>query len=663
VVLAFIDITERKQAEEMRLWLSSVVNSSADGIVSFGLDLTVLSWNAACETIFGYTAQEIIGRPLSVVAPGQEAGMADNIRRLAEGQSLKFETTRVRKDGNPVQVALAVSPIRDPSGVVIGGTAIVRDISEAERAREALRTSEERLRLVVENAREYAIFSIDPERRVTSWNTGAERLLGYAEQEVLGRTADIIFTPDDRAAGAPEQEMRTALANGQASDNRMHQRKDGSRFWASGMSMLMRDSAGKEIGFVKILRDQTEERQSREALESSQAELVSALAENQRARRELEAADAAKDRFLAVLSHELRNPLASIASASELLLVPKLPEAALEKAAHVVARQAKAMKVLLDELLDVSRLTLGRLTLQRRPVSVAAVIQNALETTRPLVQAASHELTLTLPQEQVVVDADPLRLAQVVSNLVSNAAKYTPEGGRIEVSAELLGDEVVITVQDNGIGMEPAQIDRMFELFTQGEGAASHASGGLGIGLALSRNIIEMHGGWILASSSGAGKGSQLRIGLPVLSHGAAPPPTSAPAVQAFTPASAAEGELVLVADDNGDAAWGMAKLLELSGFRAVMARGGEEALRMAEQHRPAIALLDIGMPDLSGHEVARRLRKQDWGRRMILIAATGWGQESDIQLSMEAGFDAHLTKPLNVSRVKSLLEELAKRK
>jgi two-component system CheB/CheR fusion protein len=253
----------------------------------------------------------------------------------------------------------------------------------------------------------------------------------------------------------------------------------------------------------------------------------------------------------------------------------------------------------------------------------------------------------------------------VVSNLVSNAAKYTPEGGRIAVRAEVFHDEVVITVEDNGIGMEPAEIDRMFDLFAQAAGAINRSNGGLGIGLALARNIVELHGGWIMASSAGPGQGSQLRVGLPLLRirPTEAPVPEPEPTAQPPKPASAAEGELILVADDNGDAAWGLAKLLELSGFRAVLARSGEEALLMAEQHRPAVALLDIGMPDLTGHDVARQLRKESWGRAMILIAATGWGQEADIRHSMEAGFDAHLTKPLNVGRIKSLIEELAEKR
>jgi two-component system CheB/CheR fusion protein len=663
IVLSFIDITERKQAEEVRQWLSTVVSASADGIVSFSLDLTVLSWNGACEGIFGYTAQEIIGQSLAIVAPGHEQQQLDNVRRLGEGKPLNFEAIRHRKDGSPVRVSLSVSPIRDHDGQVIGGTAIVRDITESERAREALRASEERLRLVVENAREYAIFSIDLDRRITSWNTGAERILGYSEKEVLGQIGDIIFTEEDRAAGAPEAEMRAARSSGRAADDRFHVRKDGTRFWASGMAMLMRDSTGKDVGFVKILRDQTEERETQLALKTSQQELVQALAEQQVAQRALQEGHQAKDRFLAVLSHELRNPLASIASASELLMTPNLPEAATEKAAQVVQRQSRAMKVLLDDLLDVSRLSLGRLKLARRPVSIGSIVESALETTRPLVQAAGHQLSLQLPAQEIEVNADPLRLSQVVTNLVTNACKYTPEGGKIHVSAEVLDGEVVITVTDNGIGMEATEIDRMFHLFSQGEAAINRSNGGLGIGLALSRTIVEMHEGWIMASSEGPGRGSQLRIGLALLRTAAQRPPSSpAPIPSVMPPAVAApdtDAQVILVADDNGDAAWGMAKLLELSGFRALLARGGEEAWRLAHQHRPAIALLDIGMPDLSGHDVARRLRATDWGKAMILIAATGWGQEGDVRESLEAGFDAHLTKPLNVGRIKALLDEL----
>ncbi|AEG91512.1 PAS domain S-box protein [Ramlibacter tataouinensis] len=664
VVLSFIDITERKKAEEVRLWLSAVVNSTSDGIVSFAPDLTVLSWNSGCERIFGWSAQEMIGQSLALTAPSQEERLRANVRLLEEGRDLHFETLRWRKDGTEIQVALSISPIRDPDGRVIGGTAIVRDVTETRRAQEQLRASEERLRLIVENARDFAIFSLDPERRVTAWNSGAQRLLGYSEEEVLGRSGDVIFTEGDRAAGAAEAEARKALAEGRAEDERPHRRKDGSTFWASGVAMRMDDAAGTAVGFVKILRDQTEQREAREALVRSQGELVRALEDNLRARRELEAADAAKDRFLAVLSHELRNPLASISSASEMLAAPDTSGDDLRRAADVVRRQADAMRELLDDLLDVSRLRLGRLTLKRQPVLLADVVAAALESTRPLVRAAGHRLTVRLPQEPLWLQADPLRLGQLLSNLIGNAAKYTPHGGKIELSAEADPEQVVVTVADNGIGIDPSEIERMFDLFTQAHDERGRPNDGLGIGLALSRSIAELHGGWLRAASAGRGQGSRFQLGLPLHRPGAAEGAAAAAAPASSPPAAEpGGGELVLIADDNVDAAWALAKLMELSGFQVVAVHSGEEALRLAQARRPAIMLVDIGMPDLSGHEVARRVRAGAGGQDVMLVAVTGWGQEGDQRDSLAAGFDAHLTKPLNMGRLKSLLAELRRRR
>jgi two-component system, chemotaxis family, CheB/CheR fusion protein len=501
VVVSFIDITERKQAEEVRLWLSAVVASSIDAIISFSLDLTILSWNAGAQRIFGYSADEAIGQPVSLLSPDRVDEQAALTRQLREGGSvINFETVGQRHDGTDIHVALSISPIRDTHGQVIGGTAIARDITQQREAAEALRASQERLRLVVENATEYAIFSTDLERRVTIWNSGAQRLLGYTEAEVVGQPADLIFTEEDRAAGAPEQEAKTALAEGRASDDRPHRRKDGTRFWASGSLMLMRDAQDKAVGFVKILRDQTAAREAQQALERSQADLLRALEENEAARRELQAADATKDRFLAVLSHELRNPLASIASAAALLLTQKVPASDRESAAQVVKRQASAMKALLDDLLDVSRLKLGRLELRKERVVLSHVVQAALESTRPLLDAGRHELKVDLPAHCVELDADPLRLGQVLSNLLTNAIKYTPAGGTITVAARMEGDhEVVITVTDNGAGMEPGQIERMFDMYTQAQSVANQNHAGLGIGLALVKSIVELHGGRVQA--------------------------------------------------------------------------------------------------------------------------------------------------------------------
>jgi two-component system, chemotaxis family, CheB/CheR fusion protein len=667
VVVTFIDITERKEGEEVRLWLSAVVASSMDAIISFAMDETILSWNAGAERIFGYKAVEAIGKSITLLLPEHGAQHEEVFGQLRNAQPVtNLEAMRLRKDGTGIHVALSVSPIKDTHDQVIGGTAIARDITEQKRAAEALRSSEERLRLVVENATEYAIFSTDLERRVTIWNSGAQRLLGYAESEVIGQSVDVIFTAEDRAAGAPEQEMKTAAAEGRASDERMHRRKDGSLFWASGAMMSMRDGQGRAVGFVKILRDQTPARETQLALERSQADLLRALADNEKARAELQVADATKDRFLAVLSHELRNPLASIDSAASLLLTPSLPTRDRDAAAQVVKRQAGSMKTLLDELLDVSRLKLGRFELHRRHVTLSELVAAALEATQPTLASCGHKLQLDLPEYTVDFDGDPLRLEQVLSNLLTNAVKYTPGGGTILLKARLDGANAVISVSDTGIGMEPADIERMFDMFAQAEPVADR-SHGLGIGLALVKSIVELHGGTVEAFSAGPGKGSEFRVTLPA-TRGADQPQQAAPA-----PAAAAEPAppvalgkkrgLILIADDNVDAGWGIARLLEIAGFVTLRVNGGTDAVKEARRHKPDVGIIDIGMPDLGGHEVARQLRQSEWGKHMVLIAATGWGQDSDEREAIEAGFDAHMTKPVDLRKLSALVDELLLRK
>jgi two-component system CheB/CheR fusion protein len=656
VVLCFIDITERKRAEEVRLWLSAVVASSADAIISFALDQTILSWNAGAERMFGYVASEAIGRPLALLSPGRDEEQAALLERLRSGSAVtNLETRLARKGGALLDVSLGVSPIHDADGRVMGGTAIARDISAQREATEALRASEERLRLIVENATEYAIFSMDLQRRVTLWTVGAQRLLGYSEREMLGESGDIIFTEEDRAAGVPELEMQKALADGRAEDDRLHRRQDASRFWAGGVMMVMRDAAGEVVGFVKVLRDQTQARESREALERSQQELLRALTENEAARAELQRADVAKDRFLAVLSHELRNPLASIAAAAELFDADGARADHAIAATQIIQRQARGMKSLLDDLLDMSRLKLGRIELRRGRVRLSAIVENALEVTRPLLEEAGHRLSVDLPAKDVELEGDALRLGQVLSNLLGNAIRYTPQGGQVTLRARLVSGRLEISVKDTGIGMEPGSIDALFEMFAQ-ELPAHDGSHGLGIGLALVKSIVEMHGGEVTAHSAGRGKGSEFRVSLPgavAVTAPAAPEASRAP-----DDASASRG-LILVADDNADAGWGMSKLLELAGFETVCVRSGAAALAALREHKFGAAVLDIGMPDLTGHQIAQHIRRSPGGTDIALIAATGWGQQSDELAALAAGFDAHMAKPVDTRKLVSLIDEL----
>ena len=422
--------------------------------------------------------------------------------------------------------------------------------------------------------------------------------------------------------------------------------------------MPMRDAQGVVIGLVKVLRDQSKQRAAQQELEQNRSELIAALASNEEARASLESADAAKDQFLAVLSHELRNPLTSITAASEMLAPERLssPEAA--RAAQIIQRQAATMKVLLGDLLDVSSLGLGKLTLRLENVVARTIAEAAIEATRPMIARGRHALAVDIDAGDVSVQGDPIRLTQVLSNLLANAAKYTPPQGRIALAIRREGASVVFEVSDNGIGMAPDTVGAMFGMFTQAAPSDDRSAGGLGIGLALVRNIVELHGGQVQGDSAGLGQGSRFTVRLPASGVAAsAPAPVPAPALAPVQPPGPAAPMRLLLADDNEDALWSMSRMLSMAGYDVQTAANGHEALQLAETFRPDAVVLDIGMPGLDGYAVARGIRASDWGRAMYLVAATGWGQLDDKQAAVQAGFDHHLVKPVSASDVQRVLD------
>jgi signal transduction histidine kinase len=401
--------------------------------------------------------------------------------------------------------------------------------------------------------------------------------------------------------------------------------------------------------FADLFRKTRELESLNRELEQRVAERTAALeasTANLRNREEaLREAGRRKDEFLATLAHEIRNPLAPIRTAVQLLALKELPEAQRTHARDVIERQVEHLVRLIDDLLDVARITRGAITLQRERLDLADVIARAVETAQPLIDARQHELAILLPEPPLSVVGDMTRLSQILGNLLNNAAKYTDGPGRIQVGVERDGDEAVIRVQDNGIGIAEDMLPKVFDLFTQSDRAMDRSSGGLGIGLALVRRLVEMHGGSVSGQSGGLGQGTEMVVRLPIgIEH--APSPSRQPTADDET-APSVRSRRILIVDDNKDAANLMSLLVTLDGHDVRTAYDGQEAWDLASAFTPEVLLLDLGVPGLSGFEIARRVRHSPWGRNVALIAVTGWGQEQDRRRTAEAGFDAHLVKPV----------------
>ena len=635
--------------------IENLMDATAIATVFLDRALRVTRYTPSAVALFNLIPTDA-GRPLSDLTNQLNYPELDADARKVLHNLVPIE--REVHDSRHLWYLVRTLPYRVGEDRVAGIVLTLVDITERKRSQEALRMSEERLRLVVDNATEYAIFSTDRERQVTSWNLGAERLLGWTEAEILGQPYDLMFTDEERASELPRREAEEALAQGRTTEERSLQRKNGERFWASGSLMPMRNQRGEVVGFVKILRDQTGDRRTRDHLARSRAELEEALAQNETARGELQAADVAKDRFLAVLSHELRNPLASVSSATDAMEAasPRHPVDR-GRALVTVRTQVEAMRALLDDLLDLSRLRFGGQPLKKRDTLLGELVENALETARPLVDKRRHLLRVELPAEPVTLYVDPGRMRQVLSNLLINAAKYTDEGGHIELRVRVQDGACVIEVADDGKGLDEVTRRSMFEMFWRA-GEAEGPLPGLGIGLSVVRSVVQLHGGGIVAESDGPGHGSVMRVTLPLNTAEDHGPLETLAAPAAPVRPQVARRRRLLVADDMEDVAWALSAALQAWGHEVHAAGSGADALALAERLAPDVVVLDIGMPGLGGHEVARRLRATPRGGQMMLVAVTGWGSDADREASRSAGFDAHLVKPASVAALCRLIDE-----
>ena len=500
---------------------------------------------------------------------------------------------------------------------------------------ESLRRSEELFHLIVEGVKDYAIFMLDPEGRIISWNAGAEKIKGYTAREVIGRHFSCFYTPEDIARRWPYRELEIARAQGRVEDEGWRIRKDGTRFWANIIITALYDATGRLRGFAKITRDMTE----RKRIEA------------------LEEADRLMNEFLAMLSHELRNPLAPIRNAVGLMRLRDVADPALHWAQDVIERQVATLSRLIDDLLDVSRITSGKISLHEGALNLADAVTGALEVSRPLIESRRQVLEVTLPPEPLQVRGDLTRLSQVVLNLLNNAAKFTPERGHIWVCIERDGDQAVLRVRDDGEGMSPALLPKIFDLFAQGDRTLDRSQGGLGIGLTIVRRLVQMHRGSVEARSQGVGRGSEFVVRLPRL---AAPPSGGAMPGGRDGGAPAPRSRRVLVVDDNVDAAESLAMLLRVWGHEVETAHDGPSALRAAAASHPEVLLLDIGLPGMNGFELAMQLRDLPGVAEATLIAMTGYGHDQHRRRGLKTGFDHHLVKPVEPEKLRTLLASLA---
>ena len=505
-----------------------------------------------------------------------------------------------------------------------------RRLDEAEETVRALRAGEADAVLVDAGQEQvYTLETADKPYRLL-----VEQMYGLPEGGFGGRYEDWTRTihPDDMHRA--EAERRRAVAEHTELDSEFRiVRADGEMRWIASKGKVWYAEDGEPLRMLGVSQDITERKHTEE---------------------ELRDADRKKDEFLATLAHELRNPLAPIRNAVQILKSkgPAHPE--LIWAREVLDRQVQLMARLLEDLLDVSRISRNQLELRKERVDLVAAVEIALETSRPVIEASRHELTVALPSEPVHLDADPLRLAQVFANLLNNAAKYTEQGGRIELSAERCGGEVVVSVTDSGIGIGIAAetLPHVFEIFSQATPALVRAQGGLGVGLSLVKGLVELHGGSTEVRSDGPGRGSTFAVRLPL-----APETATDETIHPLPHDEAVPTEFrILIVDDNRDSADSLARLLEVMGNEVGTAYDGEEAVDAARTLRPDVVLLDIGMPKLNGYEVCRRIREQPSGRGMFLIALTGWGREEDRQRTKEAGFDAHMVKPVDAAALMRVL-------
>ena len=607
VVLSLTDISALDRVRSRVRHLSAIVESSEDAIIGKTLDGIVTTWNRAAERLYGYSPDEVIGRNITMLSPTADP---DDIR--------------LRKDGTVLDVSVTISPVCDADGTIVGASAIARDVTQLRIVQRELTEREGRIRLLLDSTAE-AIFGLGPDGTCTFVNPACVRMLGYASAEdLIGRHIHPLIHPTHQAEDCPIYSV-LYTGKGTHSDEEQVWRANGTNFVSEYWSYPIR-RGGQIAGVVVTFLD---------------------ITDRKRAEEEIRTAARRREEFLAMLSHELRNPLAAVVSAIKVMQTNGKPDA-VEKARLIVERQSRHMARLLDDLLDVSRITRGGIELRKEDMDLAGVIGFAIEAITPVLEDRNARVITDISDEVLSVRGDSARIQQVVMNLLSNSARYSPPGKPIQLSAAVEEESVVLRVKDEGRGISPAMLSEIFELFVQNEQGLERSSGGLGIGLTLVRQIVELHGGTVKAYSDGPGTGSEFVVRLPlqrnaVLRAGAGQQETAAP-------------RRVLVVEDQDDSREMLRVLLESKGHVVLEGTDGRAAVEAIERQHPDVALIDIGLPVMSGYDVARKIRENTVYDDVVLVALTGYGMEADVKAAKAAGFDAHITKPADVHLIDEVL-------
>lgn len=631
----------------------------------------VATWNAGAERIKGYTASEIIGQHFSRFYP-QQAVEAQHpqyeLRVAAEKGRFEEEGWRVRKDGSLFWANVVITALRDSTGKLCGFGKVTRDLTQRREDEERLRQSEERFRLLVEGVRDYALLMLDANGNVVTWNTAAERIEGYRAEEIVGQHFSRFYPQDAIESGWPEHELQMTTAEGRFDEEGWRIRKDGSRFWAHVTLTALRDEDGRLRGFAKLIRDLGERLHSERFRNDARGreEMIEA---ERAARMQAQRAVRMKDEFLATLSHELRTPLNAILGWAQVLrMSPRVEQEELQRAVAIIERNAKAQVHLIDDLLDLNRILAGQVRLDLQRVELIDVIHATMDSAQPTAQAKGVRLETILDARRGIVSGDPSRLQQVVWNLVSNAIKFTPKGGKIQVLLEQVNSHVELTVSDTGVGIALDFLPHVFERFSQRDGTAGRRFGGLGLGLAIAKQLVELHGGSVNAKSPGEGKGATFIVRLPLVlvqdkdRNADESPAHDEHADSIHVPEL--RGARVLVVDDEADARNLLRRILENQGAKVVTAVSAEKALEALKTTTPDAMISDIGMPDMDGHALIRAIRGSEHkGQHIPSLALTAFARAEDRKRAMLAGYEAHLAKPFDVTELLLVVARLLNRR